>query len=136
VLELSSRGWRGVVMTPRCVADIECLRRRDRPVTTNHEEVIGASIRNSGGATPALQPNDGTPPYAETGSLRRRGPRRLVFLGRATNVEIRTGRASDDNGDMRSVLLFRLCFEDEVPPSPSRRGAGRRKRRHDDARGR
>jgi len=28
VLELSSRGWRGVVMTPRSVAEIERLRRR------------------------------------------------------------------------------------------------------------
>jgi hypothetical protein len=27
VLELSSRGWRGVVMTPRAVAEIERLRR-------------------------------------------------------------------------------------------------------------
>src|SRR6266699_1418128 len=43
VLELSSRGWRGVVMTPRAVAEIERLRRRqtgepDQPPTT--EEVI------------------------------------------------------------------------------------------------
>jgi putative transposase len=46
VLELSSRGWRGVVMTPRAVAEIERLRRRhaasdaDQPSTT--EEVIAA----------------------------------------------------------------------------------------------
>jgi putative transposase len=45
VLELSSRGWRGVVMTPRAVAEIERLRRRqtgepDQPPTT--EEVIAA----------------------------------------------------------------------------------------------
>jgi transposase-like protein len=45
VLELSSRGWRGVVMTPRAVAEIERLRRR---ATTNEnntpstEEVIAA----------------------------------------------------------------------------------------------
>jgi putative transposase len=44
VLELSSRGWRGVVMTPRAVAEIERLRRgqtdeHDRPTT---EEVIAA----------------------------------------------------------------------------------------------
>jgi hypothetical protein len=32
------------------------------------------------------------------------GPRRLVFLGRAVNVEERTGRAPDDNGAMRNVL--------------------------------
>jgi transposase-like protein len=40
VLELSSRGWRGVVMTPRSVAQIERLRRRPHP--SNPEEVIAA----------------------------------------------------------------------------------------------
>ena len=40
VLELSSRGWRGVVMTPRSVAEIERLRRRQHPTVT--EEVIAA----------------------------------------------------------------------------------------------
>src|SRR2546426_7943599 len=46
VLELSSRGWRGGVMTPRAVAEIERLRRghaasdADQPSTT--EEVIAA----------------------------------------------------------------------------------------------
>jgi putative transposase len=45
VLELSSRGWRGVVMTPRAVAEIERLRRgqiseSNQPSTT--EEVIAA----------------------------------------------------------------------------------------------
>ena len=40
VLELSSRGWRGVVMTPRSVAEIERLRRGRRPAAT--EEVIAA----------------------------------------------------------------------------------------------
>ncbi len=44
VLELSSRGWRGVVMTPRAVAEIERLRRRadtdQRDSST--EEVIAA----------------------------------------------------------------------------------------------
>lgn len=39
------------------------------------------------------------------------GPRRLLFLGRAVNVEERTGRAPDDEGVMRSVLLFRLRFD-------------------------
>jgi transposase-like protein len=44
VLELSSRGWRRVVMTPRSVAEIERLRRgiavgEDRSTT---EEVIAA----------------------------------------------------------------------------------------------
>jgi putative transposase len=40
VLELSSRGWRGVVMTPRSVTEIERLRRRQR--TTSTEEVAAA----------------------------------------------------------------------------------------------
>jgi hypothetical protein len=38
VLELTSRGWRGVVMTPRSVAAIERLRRREHTAST--EEVI------------------------------------------------------------------------------------------------
>jgi hypothetical protein len=40
VLELSSRGWRGVVMNPRSVAEIERLRRRQHTAAT--EEVIAA----------------------------------------------------------------------------------------------
>src|SRR4029453_11405928 len=40
VLELSSRGWRGVVMPPRSVAQIERLRRTQHPADT--EEVIAA----------------------------------------------------------------------------------------------
>jgi transposase-like protein len=45
VLELSSRGWRGVVMTPRAVAEIERLRRRaptDQTSEPSTEEVIAA----------------------------------------------------------------------------------------------
>ena len=44
VLELSSRGWRGVVMTPRAVAEIERLRRGAADETTepSTEEVIAA----------------------------------------------------------------------------------------------
>ena len=47
VLELSSRGWRGVRMNPKTVAEIERLRRQPRdpearPVTTDTEEVIAA----------------------------------------------------------------------------------------------
>ncbi len=47
VLELSSRGWRGVKMTPKIVADIERLRRelRERathPATVDAEQVIAA----------------------------------------------------------------------------------------------
>ena len=41
VLELSSRGWRGVVMTPRSVAEIERLRRRPAPRPPT-EEVTAA----------------------------------------------------------------------------------------------
>jgi putative transposase len=46
--ELSSRGWRGVKMNPKTVAEIERLRRQLRdttttpPATTNTEEVIAA----------------------------------------------------------------------------------------------
>jgi putative transposase len=43
VLELSSRGWRGVVMTPKTVAEIERLRRQQQqPTTTDTEEVTAA----------------------------------------------------------------------------------------------
>ncbi len=47
VLELSSRGWRGVRMNPKTVAEIERLRRQLRndhaaQPTTNTEEVIAA----------------------------------------------------------------------------------------------
>jgi putative transposase len=47
VLELSSRGWRGVKMTPKTVAEIERLRRELRhpqtpPITVHTEEVIAA----------------------------------------------------------------------------------------------
>jgi hypothetical protein len=38
------------------------------------------------------------------------GPRKLLFLGRGRCVEERTGRAPDDNGEMRTVLQFRLRF--------------------------
>ena len=43
VLELSSRGWRGVVMTPKTVAEIERLRRRHQTAEpSDREEVIAA----------------------------------------------------------------------------------------------
>jgi putative transposase len=45
VLELSSRGWRGVVMSPKTVAEIERLRRqraRARSGETATEEVVAA----------------------------------------------------------------------------------------------
>ena len=45
VLELSSRGWRGVLMTPRAVAEIERLRRgttADESSEPSTEEVIAA----------------------------------------------------------------------------------------------
>jgi hypothetical protein len=40
VLELSSRGWRGVVMTPGSVAEIERLRRNQHPA--HADEVVAA----------------------------------------------------------------------------------------------
>jgi hypothetical protein len=43
VLELSSRGWRGVIMTPKTVAEIERIRRQQHTTPTeNTEEVIAA----------------------------------------------------------------------------------------------
>ncbi len=44
VLELASRGWRGITMTPRAVAEIERLRRRRQHAPSNDatEEVIAA----------------------------------------------------------------------------------------------
>jgi hypothetical protein len=43
VLELSSRGWRGIVMTPRSVAEIERLRRGQRAAApVGQEEVVAA----------------------------------------------------------------------------------------------
>jgi len=45
VLELSSRGWRGVEMTPKTVAEIERIRRRAAttdPINTQAEEVVAA----------------------------------------------------------------------------------------------
>ena len=46
VLELSSRGWRGVVMTPKTVAEIERLRRQragvDGHETADRGEVAAA----------------------------------------------------------------------------------------------
>ena len=47
------------------------------------------------------------------------GSRRLVFLGRAVNVEERTGRAPDDAGVMRKVLLFRLRFDTAAADAPT-----------------
>jgi hypothetical protein len=47
------------------------------------------------------------------------GPRRLLFRGRAVNVEERTGRAPDDEDVMRDVLLFRLRFDAAAPATPS-----------------
>ena len=46
VLELSSRGWRGVTMTPKAVAQIERIRRGQAPrtdlSTTTDQEVVAA----------------------------------------------------------------------------------------------
>ena len=43
VLELSSRGWRGVTMTPKTVAEIERIRRQQNTSpTTETEEIVAA----------------------------------------------------------------------------------------------
>ena len=57
------------------------------------------------------------------------GPRRLLFRGRAVNVEERTGRAPDDEGAMRDVLLFRLRFETTTAAAPAPEDAGSHGRR-------
>ncbi len=49
------------------------------------------------------------------------GPYRLRFLGRAVNFEERTGRAPDDDGVMREVLLFRLRFDAPAAAAPTPR---------------
>jgi transposase-like protein len=43
VLELSSRGWRGVVMTPKTVAEIERIRRQQHTTTTDNTEEVNAA---------------------------------------------------------------------------------------------
>ena len=43
VLELSSRGWRGVVMTPKTVAEIERIRRQQHATTTENTEEVAAA---------------------------------------------------------------------------------------------
>ena len=43
VLELSSRGWRGVVMTPKTVAEIERLRRQQTGADTHDTEGVIAA---------------------------------------------------------------------------------------------
>ena len=40
VLELSSRGWRGVIMTPKTVAEIERIRRQQTDTSTNTTEEV------------------------------------------------------------------------------------------------
>src|SRR5262249_22743900 len=45
-------------------------------------------------------------------------PRRLLFRGRAVNIEERTGRAPDTEGVMRAVLLFRLRFDPSAAATP------------------
>jgi hypothetical protein len=43
VLELKNRGWRGVLMTPKTVAEIERIRRQQNPTTSpDTEEMIAA----------------------------------------------------------------------------------------------
>jgi transposase-like protein len=43
VLELPSRGWRGVVMTPKTVAEIERLRRQQHPTATTDTKEVSAA---------------------------------------------------------------------------------------------
>jgi transposase-like protein len=43
VLELSSRGWRGVIMTPKTVAEIERIRRQQIPPTSHNTEEVTAA---------------------------------------------------------------------------------------------
>jgi transposase-like protein len=43
VLELSSRGWRGVTMTPKTVAQIERIRRQQNPSSTANTEEVAAA---------------------------------------------------------------------------------------------
>jgi putative transposase len=43
VLELSSRGWRGVVMTPKTVAEIERIRRQQNAIHTDSTEEVSAA---------------------------------------------------------------------------------------------
>jgi hypothetical protein len=43
VLELSSPGWRGVVMTPETVAEIERLRRQQTATEDGHTEGVIAA---------------------------------------------------------------------------------------------
>jgi putative transposase len=42
VLELSSRGWRGMTMTPKTVAEIERIRRQQTTTPNQTEEVAAA----------------------------------------------------------------------------------------------
>jgi hypothetical protein len=59
------------------------------------------------------------------------GSRRLLFRGRAVNVEERNGRAPDDEGMMRDVLLFRLRFDADagaIPAMPEGAPPGQRVR--------
>jgi transposase-like protein len=44
VLELSSRGWRGVVMTPKTVAEIERLRRHQHAGVADHDMAEGGEV--------------------------------------------------------------------------------------------
>ena len=66
VLELTSRGWRGVVMTPRAVAEIERLRRghnkKPNQPSTTEEVTRSLGSHPSGATSERFHPDDGTPP--------------------------------------------------------------------------
>jgi putative transposase len=64
VLELSSRGWRGVIMTPKTVAEIDRIRRQQTTPTDETKEMIAASTPNQRSYAHHFQPEDGTPPRA------------------------------------------------------------------------
>jgi putative transposase len=70
VLELSSRGWRGVEMTPKTVAEIEPIRRQAASTdTAEHQPDRGGDRRlhrlHTGAAPGVNYPEPGTPPTAE-----------------------------------------------------------------------
>jgi putative transposase len=44
VLELASRGWRGITMTPRAVAQIERLRRGQQPLPTATDDTLTEDV--------------------------------------------------------------------------------------------
>lgn len=78
VLDLSSRGWRDVVMTPKTVAEVERLRHADgRSQTAEHEHDIAASDARQAERRPSVSPLrwDATRDAACAGSSNKRADR-------------------------------------------------------------